>query len=165
MLYELLTWRLPWTFANMTPFKVGRRQPAYGWLVSKEVVAPQHGFSYGTALAGRRYHQAGWAARGAGTRGAARPRHSGLGWAGRLRAADAVRGVGRACSMVRHVGYSWSSQLLREHILPLSASTCMHHPVPLWPCRDCWAPRPEDRPSFDEVVGRLRRLLAETAGG
>ena len=23
VLFELLTWRLPWTFANMTPFKVG----------------------------------------------------------------------------------------------------------------------------------------------
>lgn len=39
------------------------------------------------------------------------------------------------------------------------------HLLPLMPRRDCWAPRPEDRPSFDQVVGRLRRLLADTAGG
>lgn len=31
-------------------------------------------------------------------------------------------------------------------------------------CRDCWVQQPEERPAFDEVVGRLRRLLAEAAG-
>lgn len=29
---------------------------------------------------------------------------------------------------------------------------------------DCWAQRAEERPCFDEVVGRLRRLLAEAPG-
>ncbi len=32
-------------------------------------------------------------------------------------------------------------------------SFCRHH------LRECWAQRPEERPSFDEVVGRLRQLL------
>lgn len=28
--------------------------------------------------------------------------------------------------------------------------------------RDCWAQQPQDRPSFDEVVGRLQGLLDAT---
>lgn len=26
-------------------------------------------------------------------------------------------------------------------------------------CSECWGQRPEDRPTFDEVVGRLQGLL------
>ena len=41
-------------------------------------------------------------------------------------------------------------------IFPLLQNACCN----LMPaCRECWAQRPGDRPSFDEVVGRLRRML------
>ncbi|KAI7840643.1 hypothetical protein COHA_005664 [Chlorella ohadii] len=84
VLYELLTWRLPWTFAvDMSPFKVGATIMAGG----RPEVPPRE------ALPGP--DTATW---------------SGL---------DAYL------------------QLMRE----------------------CWAQQPEHRPSFDEVVGRLRQLL------
>ena len=48
------------------------------------------------------------------------------------------------------------------------AAACPPQPnarsLPLMLCRHCWAQRPADRPSFDEVVGRLRRLLADMPG-
>ena len=37
-------------------------------------------------------------------------------------------------------------------------------PLPSIFRRHCWAQRPADRPSFGEVVGRLRRLLADAPG-
>ena len=32
-------------------------------------------------------------------------------------------------------------------------------------CRECWAQQPEERPTFDEVVGRLRQLLDRAPAG
>jgi hypothetical protein len=89
VLFELLTWRLPWTLINMTPFKLG-----------------------------------------ATIRQGGRPE---------VPARDQLPGPDSA---------SWAGLDAYVQLM-----------------RDCWAQRPTDRPSFDEVVGRLRRLLAETAGG
>ncbi|KAI7842020.1 hypothetical protein COHA_004221 [Chlorella ohadii] len=88
VLFELLTWRLPWTFAHMSPFKIGATVRQGG----RPEVPPRE----------------------------ALPGPDTASWAG----LDAY------------------VQLMR----------------------DCWAQRPGDRPAFDEVVGRLRRLLADTVG-
>lgn len=44
---------------------------------------------------------------------------------------------------------------IAKHLLHLTSVSISAH-------RDCWAQRPEDRPSFDAVVGRLRQLLEST---
>ncbi|KAI7842018.1 hypothetical protein COHA_004219 [Chlorella ohadii] len=88
VLFELLTWRFPWTFAQMSPIQIGATVRQGG----RPEVPPRE----------------------------ALPGPDTASWAG----LDAY------------------VQLMR----------------------DCWAQRPGDRPTFDEVVGRLRRLLAETAG-
>ncbi|KAI7836883.1 hypothetical protein COHA_009215 [Chlorella ohadii] len=84
VLFELLTWRLPWNFVDMSPFKVGATVRQGG-----RPVVPQR-----EALPGP--DTAGWA------------------------------------------GLDGYLQLMR----------------------DCWAQQPEDRPGFDQVVSRLRELLA-----
>ncbi|PRW51177.1 Serine threonine- kinase CTR1 [Chlorella sorokiniana] len=89
VLFELLTWRLPWTLTNVTPFKLGATIRQGG----RPDVPPRNQL----------------------------PGPDTAGWAG----LDAYL------------------QLMR----------------------DCWAQQSADRPSFDEVVGRLRRLLADSADG
>ncbi|KAI7844168.1 hypothetical protein COHA_002303 [Chlorella ohadii] len=86
VLFELLTWRLPWTFTDMSPFKVG-------------------------AIVRR------------GGRPEVPPR-------------DQLPGVDTA---------GWTGLDAYVQLM-----------------RDCWAQQPQDRPSFDEVVGRLQGLLDAT---
>ncbi|KAI7844166.1 hypothetical protein COHA_002301 [Chlorella ohadii] len=86
VLFELLTWRLPWTFADTSPFKVGATIRRGG----RPEVPPREQL----------------------------PGPDTAGWAG----LDAY------------------VQLMR----------------------DCWAQQPQERPSFDEVVGRLQGLLDAT---
>ena len=137
VLFELLTWRLPWSFVNMSPFKVGwmlHLPPAHYSEQPQPVRMRTTVLCRLPLYTGRRHSQARRAAGGATTAGAARPRHHRLGWAKRLRAADAVRRwpclTAPACSNV---------------MLPWVLQCCTHSfersspPAPANPCA-CAAP-------------------------
>ncbi len=148
VLYELLTWRLPWSFADMSPFKVrtavavgqgGRLQPGgqCKMLASYASRRMSCALLHTPILSGRCHHHGRRAAGGAAPRGAARPRHSRLVWPGCLPAADAVRGLGQVllcralllplhhggCCSAVNVASAWRQKLRQA----AAVAVCWHH--------------------------------------
>lgn len=159
VLFELLAWRLPWTFADMSPFKVTRAGDV-STTVAMGVCATGVRNRCVQPFALRR-----WAPSSGGAaaqicrlarscRGPMVP--AGPAWT------DMCNSCGEAAAHACATRLGCCMRLPQSAVVVVIAQT--HGMLPWAPTvrSECWAQLPAERPTFDSVVGRLQHLLEST---